>query len=72
MHTMLATTDLESVLIATIMRKRLCLRCVSAGSEIAAETLVGVIRQIQRSVTVIDNIGECDVCARRTVVYRLA
>ena len=62
----------EAILIAAaMMGSRLCLRCTSIKSDIVEERLVGVMQRIQRRLTVIENVEDCDGCGRRTLVYRL-
>lgn len=62
----------EVVLIAAaMMSSRLCLRCTSIRSDIVEERLVGVMQRVQRTMTVVENVGDCDGCGRRTLVYRL-
>lgn len=56
---------------AAISTSRLCLRCAAIKSDIGEDRLVGVIQQVQRLFTVIENVEACDICERRTVVYRL-
>ena len=56
---------------AAISGSRLCLRCASVRSDIVEERLVAVIQRVQRMITVVENVGTCDGCDRRTVVYRL-
>ena len=64
-------SDEAALFTAAMRRSRLCLRCIGQRSTIAEHRLVGVIRSVQRSVTVIENVEDCDSCQRRTLVYRL-
>ena len=57
---------------AAVMDSRLCLRCASVKSDIVEERLVGVMRALQRHVTIIEGIGECHSCGRRTIIYKFA
>ena len=62
----------ETILVtAAMLDCRLCLRCTSIRSDIVEERLISVMRRVQRSRTVVENVGDCDGCGRRTVVYRL-
>ena len=65
-------TDETVLFTAAIKGLRLCLRCTSIKSRIVEEHLVGVIRRVQRMITVVENVEVCDGCERRTVVYRLS
>ena len=60
-----AMTEESTRFAAAVMDSRLCLRCASMKSDIVEERLVGVIRALQRYVT-IEGIGECQSCGRRT------
>ena len=62
----------EGVRLATaMMDSRLCLRCASIKSDIPEERLVAVIQNLQRTLTVIERLGDCDSCGRRTLVHKL-
>jgi hypothetical protein len=64
-------SDRETLFLVAVRRGRLCLRCASVKAEVAEHVLVDVIRHVQQSVDVFENVDDCDGCGRRTIVYRL-
>ena len=56
---------------AAILHSRLCLRCISIKADIVEHRLGSLIRSVQRTMTVIETVDQCDDCGRQTVVYRL-
>ena len=62
--------DESTRFLAALMGSRLCLRCTSIKSDVVEDRLVGVIRAMQRHITVVEIVDSCDGCGRRTVVYK--
>jgi hypothetical protein len=63
--------DEGSRLASAVRGARLCHRCTAIQSGISGERLGTVIQSVQRHLMLIEDVGNCESCERRTVVYRL-